>query len=152
MNPKKISHSESEQAAGHLPCSRRRFLRAGGVMLALPLLESAGWRAFAKPAPAVEAPKRFAFIYTPNGYNQATFSPKQRGADWELTPALEPLASVQREVTIVTGLDRVFVPGTGVHAQSGSCWMTSSAPQETLDGGFPTNTTLDQVIAREIGG
>ncbi len=39
-----------------------------------------------------------------------------------------------------------------MHAQCGSCWLTSSSPQETLDGGFPTNITLDQLIARQIGG
>src|SRR5204863_8549586 len=41
--------------------------------------------------------------------------------------------------------------GTGVHAQCGACWMSSSPPTETLDGGFPTNTTLDQMMARELG-
>lgn len=131
--------------------TRRQFLRASAVTLALPFLDSLGFRAFAR-APAAKAPQRFAFIYTPNGYNQATFIPKTAGAGWELTPALEPLAKVRDAVTLVTGLDRAFVPGTGVHAQCGSCWLSSSAPQETLDGGFPTNTTLDQIIAREIGG
>ena len=68
-----------------------------------------------------------------------------------LTPTLEPLARIKDDLTFITGLDRQFVPGTGVHAQAGSCWLSSSAPQETLDGGFPTNLTLDQLIARQIG-
>jgi hypothetical protein len=131
--------------------SRRHFLRAAGVTLALPWLPSLAWRAFGQSAGAPQAPKRFAFIYTPNGYNQKTFVPQSTSTDWELTPALEPLAKVKSDVTLVTGLDRQFVPGTGVHAQCGSCWLTSSAPQETLDGGFPTNISLDQLIAREIG-
>lgn len=124
--------------------NRRHFLRAAGVTIGLPFFES-----LAKAA--APAPQRFAFIYTPNGYNQASFLPKTRGLDWELTPTLEPLAGVKGDITLVTGLDRQFVGGTGVHAQCGSCWLTSSAPQETLDGGFPTNTTLDQIIARQIG-
>ena len=66
-------------------------------------------------------------------------------------PALEPLAAVRDAVTVITGLDRKFVGGTGIHAQCGACWMSSSPPQEALDGGFPTNTTLDQLIARQIG-
>jgi hypothetical protein len=82
---------------------------------------------------------------------ERTFVPQTTGAEWELMPALEPLAKVRPEVTLVTGLDRQFVPGTGVHAQCGSCWLTSSPPTQTLDGGFPTNISLDQVIAREIG-
>lgn len=132
--------------------SRRSFLRAAGVSLALPFLPSLSWRAFGQSAKAATAPQRFAFIYTPNGYNQKTFIPAKTGAEWELTPALSPLASVRSEVTLVTGLDRAFVPGTGVHAQCGSCWLTSSPPSQTLDGGFPTNTSLDQIVARQLGG
>ncbi len=130
---------------------RRTFLRGLGVTVALPWLEAMTPRARAA-AVAVKPPQRFAFLYTPNGYNQQTFAPKTTGADWELTPALEPLAALRKEITICTGLDRTFVGGTGVHAQCGACWLTSSPPGETLDGGFPTNTTLDQIIAREVGG
>ncbi len=132
--------------------SRRHFLRATGVSLALPFLPSLGWRAFAQATAPAKSPPRFAFIYTPNGYNQKTFVPTATGADWELTPALAPLAKLKSEVTLVTGLDRAFVPGTGVHAQCGSCWLTSSPPEQTLDGGFPTNTSLDQFLARQLGG
>lgn len=109
-------------------------------------------RARAATASRMSAPpQRFAFIYTPNGYNQQTFVPKTTGANWELTPALEPLAALREELTLCSGLDRKFVGGTGVHAQCGACWLTSSPPDETLDGGFPTNITLDQIIARQIG-
>jgi hypothetical protein len=97
---------------------------------------------------------RLAFIYTPNGYIQERLLPEQLQPGHEalvLTPTLMPLETIKDEVTFVTGLDRKFVPGTGVHAQAGSCWLTSSAPQETLDGGFPTNVTLDQLVARQIG-
>lgn len=128
------------------PLSRRHFLRAAGVTLGLPFLESLSKAASAEP-------RRFVFIYTPNGYYQPTFLPKvERVANaLTLTPALEPLAAVKADITLISGLDRQFVPGTGVHAQCGSCWLTSSAPQETLDGGFPTNITLDRLIARQIG-
>lgn len=134
------------------PLSRRTFLRGAGVTLALPFLNAmapAPLRASAS-APVVP-PKRFAFIYTPNGYNQETFLPAQTGRAWTLPAALQPLAPVQNDITLVTGLDRTYVGGTGVHAQCGACWLTSSPPVETLDGGFPTNTTLDQMLARELG-
>jgi hypothetical protein len=109
------------------------------------------WPRSLRAAPAKESPQRFVFIYTPNGYYQQTFTPQTTGRDWKLTPALEPLATIRNQVTLVTGLDRQFVPGTGVHAQAGSCWLTSSPPQETKDGGFPTNITLDQLLARQLG-
>jgi len=129
--------------------SRRHFLRGVGAAVAVPTFLS--WRSGRAAAAASTArPRRFAFLYTPNGYNQATFVPTQTGAEWELPAALEPLAAVRQHVTLLTGLDRQFVGGTGVHAQCGACWLTSSPPSETLDGGFPTNTTLDQLIARQI--
>ena len=125
---------------------RRHFLRSVGVTLGLPFFESLG--------NAAAQPQRFAFIYTPNGYYQKALLPGMMTAGHSplsLTRTLEPLAQIKDHVTLVTGLDRQFVPGTGVHAQCGSCWMSSSPPQESLDGGFPTNTTLDQLIARQIG-
>lgn len=129
--------------------NRRHFLRAAGVTLGLPFFES-----IAKAAPGAAVPQRFAFLYTPNGYLQSQLLPAALSgghAPLALTPTLQPLSRVKDELTFITGLDRQFVPGTGVHAQAGSCWLTSSAPQETLDGGFPTNLTLDQLIARQIG-
>ncbi len=126
---------------------RRRFLRtATGSFFAIPFLES-----LSRGANVSADPMRFAFIYTPNGYNQHTFLPPAQGLNWDLPPALQPLQSVKEHVSLLAGLDRAFVPGTGVHAQCGSCWLTSSAPQETLDGGFPTNTTVDQLLARHLG-
>jgi hypothetical protein len=125
---------------------RRTFLRGLGSFMALPWLE-----AMAKDT-AAAAPQRFAVIYTPNGYNQATFVPSTTGAGYQLPRALEPLAPMKDAFTVISGLDRKFVGGTGIHAQCGACWMSSSAPQEALDGAFPTNTTLDQIIARKIGG
>ena len=93
----------------------------------------------------------FLFLAEPNGYNQVAFLPQREGNSWELSPALKPLEPVRGHVSLLSGLDREVVPGTGVHAQCGSCWLTSSAPQETLDGGFPTNTMLDQLLARQLG-
>lgn len=135
------------------PLSRRTFLRGAGVTLALPVLNAMTPTSLrgANAAAAALPPKRFAFIYTPNGYNQETFLPAQTGRTWTLPAALQPLAPVQSDITLVTGLDRTYVGGTGVHAQCGACWLTSSPPVETLDGGFPTNTTLDQMLARELG-
>jgi|GEM_PF-2301714 len=127
------------------------FLRGIGATLGLPLLEAMLPR---RAHAAVAAPKRFAFIYTPNGHYQPTFAPQyvERVFNpFPLTPALEPLTAVKDHISLITGLDRQFAPSTGVHAQCGSCWLTSSAPQEPLDGGFPTNTSLDQLIARKIG-
>ena len=117
--------------------------------MALPCLD-AMQPAFAKE-PNASPPKRFAWVYVPNGVVQDAWHPTKAGAEWEMTPSLEPLARFRKTLNVFTGLDREFRGGTGVHAQAGCCWLTSSPPTEALDGGFPTNTSLDQLIARQIG-
>jgi hypothetical protein len=123
--------------------SRRTALQALGVSVALPWLE-----AMAAP---LAPPKRAAFVYIPNGVRLDTWFPTTVGTNYALPASLEPLAAVRSELTVLGGLDRAFVPGTGVHAQCGACWLTSSPPTETKDGGFPTNRSLDQMLAEQIG-
>ena len=134
---------------GNRSLSRRALLRGAGVSVALPWL-SAMRPALAKRADAA-GPRRFAWIYVPNGVVQEAWHPTAAGPDWEATSSLEPLAPYRRQLNVFTGLDREFRGGTGVHAQAGCCWLTSSPPTEALDGGFPVNTSLDQLIARRIG-
>ncbi len=138
----------TKSARANLKVTRRNFLRASGVVVTLPAFTSL------THASETHSVQRFAFIYTPNGYLQKNLLPEKLIAgnqELVITPTLQPLAVVKDRLTFITGLDRKFVPGTGVHAQAGSCWLTSSAPQEILDGGFPTNVTLDQLLARQIG-
>ena len=130
--------------------SRRTMLRGVGATVALPFLDA---MVPAKAATTTETlPRRFAWIYIPNGVVQDAWHPTTPGADWEPTPSLKPLAELRRDLNIFTGLDREFRGGTGVHAQAGCCWLTSSPPSEALDGGFPTNTSLDPIIARRCAG
>jgi len=129
--------------------SRRTLLRGAGVAIGLPLLDAM----IPKRARAESVvPQRAAFIYIPNGVISDRWTPLQVGRDWQLPFSLEPLAAVKDEITVVSGLNRSYVAGTQVHAQACACWLTSSPPSEVLDGGFPTNITLDQIIARHNGG
>src|SRR5436309_397654 len=64
--------------------SRRTFLRAAGVSLALPLLEVR-----AAGAPAAPAPRRMVCINTPLGLHPAAFFPEKAGRDYALSPYLE---------------------------------------------------------------
>jgi hypothetical protein len=125
------------------PLSRRTLLRGAGASLALPWLEA---MAVAQSRPV----RRAAFLYIPNGVMQAAWTPTQAGRTFELPYSLEPLETVRRHVMVVSGLDRTYVSGTGVHAQCGSCWLTSSPPTRALDGGFPTDLSLDQMLAQEF--
>ena len=126
------------------------MIRGVGASLALPFLNAMVPARAATKTPTL--PRRFAWIYIPNGVVQDAWHPKAIGKDWEVTPSLTPLADLKQHVNIFTGLDREFRGGTGVHAQAGCCWLTSSPPSEALDGGFPTNVSLDQIVARRIAG
>jgi len=129
--------------------SRRTALKGAGVALTLP------WLSAMQPAlgnsTSSQLPQRFAWLYVPNGVVQDKWHPQTGGRNWEATQTLEPLTPFRDKLNLFTGLDREFRGGTGVHAQAGCCWLTSSPPSEALDGGFPTNRTLDQIVAAHVG-
>jgi hypothetical protein len=124
--------------------SRRTLLRASGAAIALPLLEQM------KAAAAL--PLRSLFIYIPNGVILDSWNPNRSGAQFELPSSLSPLSGLRDQISVLSQLDRTYVSGTGVHAQCGSCWLSSSAPTEAKDGGFPTDISLDQILARGSAG
>lgn len=130
---------------------RRTVLKAAGVSLALPWLEAMLPRSIAAARNLMATPPiRTAFVYIPNGVNLDTWTPERTGPNYDLKSSLEPLLDLRADVSVISGLDRTFAGGTGVHAQCGSCWLTSSPPNEAKDGGFPTNISLDQMIARQV--
>jgi hypothetical protein len=86
--------------------TRRNFLRASGVCLALPWLES-----LATAAPAATLPKRAVFVFVPNGVNMWQFHPAKTGKDYELTATLKPLAPVRDRLTVLSGLQHFKVKG-----------------------------------------
>ena len=109
---------------------RRTFLRASGVSLALPLLESLG-------AAPVE-PKRLVFVGSYLGFYREAFFPKQTGADYETPEVLEPLAPFRDQTTILSGLDH-----RGPNGHRGwRAWLTGA-----IKGG----ASVDQIVASQIG-
>lgn len=77
--------------------ARRTVLRGLSVAVSLPWLEAMGpLTAWSADTPAqAAAPNRMAFLYVPNGKNMADWTPTKEGADFDLPPILEPLASVK---------------------------------------------------------
>lgn len=131
--------------------SRRMFLRGvGGTVLSLPWLNLTH-TARAATAAVATAPTRMAFYYVPIGVVRRAFFPDPSQTEYELTPTLEPLAPVKAKTNLITGLDRIVQSGTDVHAQCGSCFMSSAAPQEVKGSAYPLARTLDHVIADQVG-
>jgi len=125
---------------------RRTFLRAAGVTLALPLLESLQPRAFgAGRTPAV---RRLLCICTPLGVHPEFFFPEKTGRDYELTPYLEALKDLRNDFTVISGLAH---PNVGSSHDSIFSFLTG-APHPEIRAGFRNSISVDQFAAERIGG
>jgi len=135
-----------------LSLHRRTFLRGMGAAIALPLLD-AMVPAFTPLAKAAAAPKtRFGAIYIPNGAIVDELFPKAAGTNWEFTPILKPLEPFKDQLVVVKNLTRSH-PGSqvGDHAVSVGGYLTGVWPKRTEAEDVYANTTIDQVVAKQIG-
>ena len=80
--------------------SRRHFLRAAGVTVALPWLESLARGATA----VVPPPRRMLCIMADMGVLPGNFFPKTAGRDYESTPYLDIIAAHRSRMTVFSGL------------------------------------------------
>ncbi|MBI3865436.1 MAG: DUF1552 domain-containing protein, partial [Planctomycetia bacterium] len=111
-------------------CPRRRFLRAAGVTVALPLMDSLLPRV--RAGEKVATPRRMVCICTPLGLHPANFFPQQPGSDYQLTPYLEPLRELRNDFTVISGLAH---PDVGSSHDSLFSFLTA-APHPENRGGF----------------
>ena len=135
-----------------LSLSRRTFLRGAGAVIALPLLD-AMVPALTPLAKAAAAPRtRFGAIYIPNGAIVDELFPKSFGTNWEFTPILKPLEPFKDRIVVVKNLTRSH-PGSqvGDHAVSVGGYLTGVWPKRTEAEDVLANTTIDQVVAKQIG-
>jgi hypothetical protein len=128
---------------------RRTFLRGAGAALALPFLDAMVPSLTASAQTAAAGARRVGFVYVPNGAILEQWTPADAGAGFQFTPILEPLEPFRRHVTVVSNL---FRPGLDPdHAPSSAGWLSSAVAKETEGQDFRAGTTIDQVIARQIG-
>src|SRR5215467_11948783 len=126
--------------------SRRHFLRGAGVALTLPWMESMPLLASNKP------PVRFACIYFSNGVEPIHWWAKGSGASMEFGPAAQPLTPHREDLVFVRGLynHQAFTnpsPHMGRMAN-----MLSGAPVSPNPSDIRVGATMDQVLAKQIGG
>ena len=122
--------------------SRRHFLRAAGVSLALPWLDT-----FARGAPAAKPPRRMVCICAPLGMHPPYFFPKKSGKDYELTPYLDIVKEYRDDFTVISGLAH---PEVGPSHDSIFSYLTA-APHPEIRAGFRNTISLDQFAADHIG-
>src|SRR3954462_1474669 len=131
---------------------RRTFLSGMGAVVGLPLLE-AMVPAFTALAQTAAKPKpRFGAVYFPNGAIVDQWIPDQVGAGFDLKPILKPLEPFKDQMVLVTNLTRSH-PGSqvGDHAVSAAGFLTGVWPKRTEAEDVYCNTSIDQVVAQQIG-
>ena len=132
--------------------SKRHFLRGTGALIALPALESIGFRRFASAAATTPStpPKRAVFLSMGFGVTQETWypDPAQQGADYELPAGLAPLARYKSDFTIVQGCYNQH----NDNAHGGSTFWLTGADRYAIPGQNMANSiSVDQVIAQHVG-
>ena len=129
----------------HHPIDRRTLLKASGVSLALPLLESMN-PVFG--AAANQPPKRLVFVCTTLGLHPPYLWPKAAGSDYETTKYLDVLKDHRDDFTLFSGLSHANQTGRQPH-DSEMTWLT--AAEKPGMGGFRNSISIDQVAASQLG-
>jgi len=131
--------------------SRRTMLRGAGAAIALPLLDSmvsAAPSNFKPSANSVAVKPRMICCYVPHGVNVFEWYPKETGANWSITPTLQPLADFKSDFTLISGLGHQN--GTGGHEGADS-WLTGDYVRDTPGKDFQNSISVDQVAAKLHG-
>jgi hypothetical protein len=128
---------------------RRTFLRGLGTTVALPLLDAMvpALTAAAKTSPGPV--RRVGFVYVPNGVIMDQWTPTKLGVGPELPPILKPLEPFRDQLVVISNTSR---PGSDPdHALASSGWLSGATAKETEGQDFRVGTTIDQVVATQIG-
>ena len=129
--------------------SRRTVLRGLGATFALPLLDAMVPALTPVRLTAAAPVRRFGAMFVPMGERPSHWTPTTTGVDFEFSPILKPVEKFRDQLTVVTNVDR---PLQGTHAVSTATYLTGTQPKRTEAEDFLAGTSLDQMIARQIGG
>ena len=134
--------------------SRRALLRAAGVTLALPFMESLAPRTLRAAAPGT--PLRLVYWMIPNGVLYDRWIPKVVGKlDAANVPeSLQPLAEANllNDFNLLSGIDNLcgYPVGPGDHASGMAAMLTCVAAKKSVDA-VELGISADQVAAAVLG-
>src|SRR5262252_3966248 len=150
---------------------RRTFLRGLGVTVALPYLDAmvpAASFLGKKAASAAQNKTRFVAIESVHGAagsnnwgaSKYLWAPQKVGHEFELIPegTLPSLEPWRKYLTIVSNTDTRMAEAFnapeigGDHFRSSAVFLTQSHPKQTQGSDLYVGTSMDQLIARHIGG
>lgn len=119
--------------------SRRSFLKAAGISIALPAFESFGQVAASKP------PMRLVCICSGLGMNPESFFPKSFERDYKLSAVLSPLEALRDDFTVFSHMDH---PGIFTKHEAMNSILSGVDANHTAPG---KNVSVDQVAASHVG-
>lgn len=123
--------------------SRRRFLQAAGVSLALPLLESLGTL---QASTGRNTPRRLVAICLAYGLHAPYLFPVKTGRDFETTPYLDALGKdLAGRYTVVSGTSH---PEVTLGHESDACFLT--AARNPGGSSFRNSISLDQYMVEKL--
>jgi Protein of unknown function (DUF1552) len=128
-----------------LVLSRRTFLRAAGVSLALPFLHAMN-PPTGTAATATAIPRRIIAICTNLGVLERHFVPAEAGRGYALTPYLDTLKEFREQFTVFSGTSHPDV--TGGHSAEATFLTAAPHPGSAS---FRNSISLDQFAAERIG-
>ena len=108
--------------------SRRSFLRSGGVVMSLPLLDAmvpalAAAAATSSPTAPGAKPRRMLAVCNNLGLVPEYFFPKEPGRDYQPSPCLEMLADHKDDFTVFSG---VWHPDVDGGHPADNCFLTAA--------------------------
>lgn len=130
--------------------NRRHFLRGTGALIALPAMESIGFRRFAAATVPTTPPKRMVFLGFGFGVTKETWFPnvEQIGAKYDLPKGLAPLGRHKADFTVVQGCSNRY----SNEAHWGSTFWLTGANRFAVAGQNMSNSiSADQVAAQQLG-
>jgi Protein of unknown function (DUF1552) len=136
--------------------SRRTLLRGMGTAIALPVLDAMtpALRAATTTAGKL-APSRMVFVYVPNGIDMRNWTPAADGRAFTFPKILEPLAPLQDDVLVLSGLvdhgGMALGDGPGDHARASASFLTGVHPKKTAGSDISAGVSVDQLAARKVG-
>ena len=127
---------------------RRTVLRGLGATLGLPLLDAMVPAFTAVARTAAKPTHRFQAIYAPNGMAMEHWTPAEEGRAFALTPILGPLAPFRNQLLVISGLRASW---TYVHAGASASFLTGTPRGGQNETDVLASTSMDQILARELG-
>ena len=122
------------------PISRRSVLKAAGVSLSLPFLESMAANTNVKQAP------KMVCILSDNGFLSEYFTPKGTGRNYAMSDYIKILSSFKNDMTVFSGVSLPEVDGA--HATTSSYLTGAPHPGGSA---FKNTISLDQYVAERVG-